>query len=555
MHCRPFIFVFCALILWITTGCSDSRTNVERGNAAKELYFGLGTEPATIDPHLATGLTELNVMVALFEGLATIDAATGAIRPGVAESWDISEDGLKYTFHFDPMARWSNGDPVTAQDFLFAFERILSPALGAPYAYMLYPMRGAKAFNQGELKDFSQVGASAPNPATLIIELEAATPYFLSLLTHNTWWPVHPPTILKYGGMTDRISQWTKAGNFVGNGPFALKHWRLNSSIFAERNPYYRAPEEVGLNGIHFLPIEMNAEERAFRAGYLHITSSVPIHRIDWYREHMPQSMRFDTALGVYYYMLNTERPPLDNPLVRKALAYSINREELTEHILKAGQKPAYHFTPPNTGGYNTQAKLPYDPELARQLLAEAGYPNGAGFPTFELLYNTSESHRTLAVAIQQMWKKELGIEVSLYNQEWKAYLSTRQAGNFDILRAAWFGDYDDPNTFLSLGESDNGNNHTNWNHPEYDALIQQAAQTLDPKARKDIFQQAETILIEQMPVIPIYFYVTSKLIDDSVQGWYSNILDYHPYQAIRLGTGDEERRTSNVERPTSNLE
>lgn len=535
MYYRPLIFASCTLFIAMMLGCRDSQTNVERGNAAQELYFGLGTEPATIDPHLATGLTELNVMLALFEGLATIDPASGAIRPGVAQSWDISQDGLQYTFHLDAQARWSNGDPVTAHDFLFAFERILSPELGAPYAYMLYPMRGAKAFNQGQIIDFSQVGAVAPDSSTLTIQLEAATPYFLSLLTHNTWWPVHPPTILKHGGMTQRISQWTKSENFVGNGPFQLEHWRLNSSIFAPRNPYYRSAKEVALNGIHFLPIEMNAEERAFRAGYLHITSSVPTHRIDWYRQQMPQNLRVDTALAVYYYMLNTERPPLDNPLVRKALSYSINREALTEHILKAGQKPAYNFTPPNTGGYSATAQLPYDPELARKLLDDAGYPDGAGFPTFELLYNTSESHRTLAVAIQQMWKEELGIEISLYNQEWKAYLATRQAGNFDILRAAWFGDYDDPNTFLSLAESDNGNNHTNWKHIEYDGLIQQAAQTLDPQARKAIFQQAESILIEHMPVIPLYFYVTSKLIHQSVQGWHSNILDYHPYQAISL--------------------
>jgi oligopeptide transport system substrate-binding protein len=515
--------------------CAKKATNVERGNASKELYIGLGTEPSGLDPHITTGLTELYVLVAFLEGLATVNAETGAIEPGVAQSWEISEDGLSYTFHFDPKARWSNGDPVTAEDFLFSFERILTPALGAPYAYMLYPMRGAEAFNKGELKDFSKVGAQALNPTTLVIELEQATPYFLSLLTHNTWWPVHPPTILKHGSITDRISKWTKPGNFVGNGPFALESWRLNSSITAQKNPYYRAPETVGLNGIHFLPIEMNAEERAFRAGHLHLTSSVPIHRIDWYRENQPEDIRFDTALGVYYYMLNTTRGALGDPRVRKALAYSINREELTEHVLKAGQQPAYHFTPPNTGGYNTVAQLPHDPELARELLAEAGFPGGEGFPTFELLYNTSESHRTIAVAIQQMWKKELGIDITLYNQEWKAYLSTREAGNFDILRAAWFGDYDDPNTFLSLGETNNGNNHTGWNSPQYDTLLKQAANTLDPEARKAIFQQAEAILLEEMPVIPIYFYVTSKLINQSVHGWYPNILDYHPYQAVTL--------------------
>lgn len=523
----------CAVLL--LCGCGPQQTNVERGARDRELYIGIGAEPAALDPHITTGLTEYSVLLSMLEGLTTLNPVTMAVEPGVAKSWDISPDGLRYTLYLDPQARWSNGDPVTALDFLFSFERILSPALGAPYAYMLYPIRGAKAFHSGELSDFAQVGLAAPSPRTLVIELEAPTPYLLNLMTHNTWWPVHPPTVLKYGAMTDRISKWTKAGHFVGNGPYQLKDWRLNSQIHVTRNPYYRQAETVRLNGLHFLPIEAETEERAFRSGQLHLTSTVPVHRIDWYRKHRPECLRFDTALGVYYYMLNTARPPLDNPKVRQALAYAIHREQITEHILRAGQTPAYHFTPPNTGGYQAQARFAYDPERARQLLAEAGYPNGAGFPTFELLYNTSESHRTIAVAIQQMWKTELGIDIELHNQEWKAYLSTREAGEFDLLRAAWFGDYDDPNTFLSLGESDNGNNHTQWSNAEYDALLQQAAHTQDPAARHLLFQRAEQILIEAMPVIPIYFYVTSRLIHPSVQGWYPSILDIHPYQAVDL--------------------
>jgi oligopeptide transport system substrate-binding protein len=524
------------LSLVLISGCTQKKSNVERGNATQELYIGIGAEPSSLDPHLTTGLTELYVMLAFLEGLTTVDPETGNIQPGVAQSWEVSDDGLTYTFHFDPEARWSNGDPVTANDFLFSFERILTPELGAPYAYMLYPMRGAEAFNKAKTDDFSTVGASAPDEATLIIELESPTPYFLSLLTHNTWWPVHPPTILKYGSMTDRISKWTRPGHFVGNGPFTLKNWRLNNAIVAEKNPLYRDAANVTLNGIHFLPIEIDGEERAFRADQLHITSTVPIHRLDWYRKHHPNNIRFDTSLGVYYYILNTAHPPLDDPRVRKALAYSINRDELTEHVLQAGQQPAYHFTPPNSGGYNARARLPYDPELARQLLAEAGYPGGKGFPTFELLFNTSEAHHTIAVTIQQMWKKELGIDVELYNQEWKVYLSTRESGDFDILRASWFGDYDDAYTFLSLGETENGNNHSRWSNAKYDALLKEAAVTSDSEARKELFQQAETILIDEMPVIPLYFYVTTTLIDESVHGWYPSILDYHPYQAISLG-------------------
>ena len=531
----PAIFLVLVTCVALAGGCGKKVTNVERGMKERELYVGIGTEPATLDPHIATGLTEYSVMLAFFEGLVTLNPETMETEPGVAESWDISEDGLRYTMHFDPSARWSNGDRVTPQDFIFSFERILTPLLGAPYAYMLYPIRGAEAFHKSELKDFSQVGLYAPNAFTLVIELESPTPYLLNLMTHSTWWPVHPPTILRSGNMVDRVSQWTKPGNFVGNGPYQLNSWRLNNGIHGIRNPHYREASQVKLNGIHFLPIEAQAEERAFRTGHLHLTSTVPVHRINWYREHQPERIRFETALGVYYYMFNTKRRPLDDTRVRKALAYSINREQITKHILKAGQKPAYHFTPPNTGGYTTTARFPYDPKRARELLSDAGYPGGKGFPQFELLYNTSESHRTIAVAIQQMWKTELGIEVELHNQEWKAYLSTREAGDFDILRAGWFGDYDDPNTFLSLGTTDNGNNHTNWSHSEYDSLIQRATFTQDPEIRREIFQKAEDILIEEMPLIPIYFYVTSRLIHPLVEGWHPSILDIHPYQSIDL--------------------
>ena len=530
-----FLFLTVALFSGLLLSCSRSSTNVEYGNRNGELFIGIGTEPAALDPHITTGLTEYSVMLALFEGLTTLHPETMAVQPGVARSWEISDQGRLYTFDLDPSARWSNGDAVTAEDFLFSIQRILSPGLGAPYAYMLYPIDGAEAYNKGETEDFSTVGIRAPDSATLEIKLVAPTPYFLGLLAHNTWWPVHPPTILQHGGMTERISKWTKPENFVGNGPYTLEKWQLNHGISANKNPHYRKANEAALERIHFLPIELQTEERAFRAGHLHITSSVPVHRIDWYKKERPEQLRVDTALGTYYYMLNTKNGPLADKRVRQALAYSINREKITGHILRAGQVPAYHFTPPQTGGYNAEARLPYDPDYARKLLAEAGFPDGKNFPEFELLYNTSESHRTLAEAVQQMWKTELGIQVTLHNQEWKAYLSTRQAGDFDILRAAWYGDYDDPNTFLDLGTSNNGNNHSGWGHPAYDRLIAEAARASEESERMQLFQEAETILLEEMPYIPVYFYVTTRLIDPSVQGWYPSILDNHPYQAIFL--------------------
>ena len=532
MYSFYYTLLLFALLL---TGCNDIKTNVAQGNENQELYIGIGTEPEGLDPHMVTGVPEHYVLLSLLEGLTTLHPETLAIEPGVAQSWDISDNGLRYTFYLDPRASWSNGDRLTSSDFMFSFERILTPELGAPYAYMLYSIRNAEAFNRGELKDFSMVGVKAPDSKTLIFELESPTPYFLNLSTHYTWWPVHPPTVLAHGEMTDRISKWTKPGNFVGNGPFTLKDWRLNHSIKVEKNPYYHACESVRLDAIHFLPVSVDAEERAFRSDQLHITSTVPIPRIDWYRSNQPERINFDTYLGVYYYLINTEHGPLKDPRVRKALAYCIDRKSLTEYVLKAGQKPAYHFTPPNTGGYTAETRLPYDPELARKLLAQAGFPNGENFPKFDLLYNTSESHRTVAVAIQQMWKQELGIEIGLYNQEWKVYLASRKAREFDIVRASWIGDYVDPNTFLSLVTKENGNNHSNWGSQRYDDLIRLANTEQDTENRFALFQEAEAILIDEMPVIPIYFYVRSTLIDEAVKGWRPNILDYHPYQDVWL--------------------
>ena len=529
------VFLVTLVTIFLSISCTPNRTNVERGLDSQELFIGIGSEPEGLDPHLVSGVTEHYVLLSLFEGLTTVHPETLEILPGVAASWDTADDGLSYTFYLDPKAKWSNGDSLRASDFVFSYERILSPKLGAPYAYMLYSIRGAEAFHKGKTKDFSTVGVRAIDDRTLEIELESVTPYFLSLPTHFTWWPVHPETILEHGAMTDRISKWTKAKHFVGNGPFQLESWKLNNAITVNRNPHYREAGSVHLNGIHFMPINSETEERAFRAGQIHITSSIPTARIDWYRSNRPQNIRFDPYLGIYYYLINTSNGPLKDPKVRQALAYSINREQLTEYVLKGGQKPAYHFTPPNTGGYTAEVGFSYDPEKARALLAEAGFPNGQDFPTFELLYNTSESHKTIAEAIQQMWKKELGIEISLYNQEWKVYLDSRQKSEFDIARAAWIGDYLDPYTFLSLGISDSGNNHSHWKSDHFDALMKATTQTLDPTLRFQLFQQAESELIEAMPFIPLFFYVRSLLIDESVQGWHSNILDYHPYQYLRL--------------------
>jgi len=517
-------------------GCHARETMVEAGVRQGILHFGNLSEPRELDPHITTGVSEQNILSALFEGLVTQAPDAQAITPGVAARWDVREDGALYRFHLRQDARWSNGDPLTAADFLYAFERILSQDFGAPYAYMLYSIAGAEAFHRGQNPDFSSVGLRAPDPHTLEITLHTPVPHFLTKLTHMAWFPVHPATIEQHGGMTARGTTWTRPATFVGNGPFQLEQWHPNQQITVTRNPHYWDQDNVHLQAIVFYPIGDHAiEERAFRAGQLHITGTVPVERIAHYQQHNPDALHLEPYLGTYYYLLNTRRPPLDNPQVRRALALAIDREQITRAITRAGEPPAYHFTPPGTGGYTAKARLSGTTDEARALLAAAGFPGGQGFPALTILYNTADTHARIAEAIQQMWLRELGIQVQLANMEWKVYLDATQSGQYDIARAGWIGDYLDPETFLNLWVTDGGNNRTGWSHPGYDAHIRTAATTTNPTNRLEAFQAAEQILIAEMPVIPLYFYRSKSLMHPAVQGYTPNLLNHYHWKSIHL--------------------
>lgn len=531
------ILAMSALLL---AGCGKAQRQTAADRAAQEgiLLLGNGTEPKGLDPHTVTGVSEHNLISSLLEGLVAEDPQTLKPVPGGAESWDVSADGLTYTFHLRENAKWSNDDPVVASDFVFSFQRILSPGLAAEYAYMLYPLTNAKEFNEGKLTDFTQVGAKAVDDHTLVLSLHDPVPYFFQLLNHYSWWPVHPATILKFGAIDNPQTPWTQPGNYVGNGPFVLKSWQTNQKIVVARNPLYWDAATVKLNGIEFLAIDdTETEERAFRNGQLHVTYSVPLHRIEFYQKKEPDLLRITPYLGTYFYRLNCTRKPLDDARVRRALAMTINREQICRAILKADQLPAYCLTPPNTGGYVCEAKLAEDLAEAKRLLAEAGYPDGQGFPELRLLYNTSEAHKVIAEAIQQMWKTSLGIQISLDNQEWKVYLDSMRRMDYDIVRASWIGDYDDPNTFLDMWVTDGGNNRTGWSNADYDRLIEAASRERDPAARFQRVQEAEALLVDEMPILPIYFYVRTTLIRPQVQGWYPTFLDHHPYKYISFAT------------------
>lgn len=523
--------------IYLLASCGGGESNVSSGNREGILHYGNGSEPQGLDPHVVTGVPESHLVRALFEGLAVKNPYTLEPEPGVAQSWDISEDGRVITFHINPEARWSNGDPMTAGDYVWSWKRLLSPVLGSEYSYMLYPVQNARAFNKGDITDFGEVGVKALDDLTLQVTLDERTPYFLQLMDHYSTFAVHPPTIEKFGKATDRYTPWTRVENIVSNGAFRLKKWQLNRRIEVEKSDTYWDRDKVRLNGIVFYPTEnIVSEERMFRVGQLHYTQSVPLGKIPVYQE-MPDSPYVQAPyLGTYYYLINTTRAPVDDIKVRQALSMAVDRDSLSKNVLKGTVLPAYSITPPDTLGYYPPKLFRYNPERARELLAEAGYPDGQGWPGLELTYNTSEDHRKIAVALQQMWKDVLNIEVTLTNQEWKVYLDSITSMNFEIARRGWIGDYVDPNNFLDLFLTGGGNNNTGFADPRYDDLVlRKAPQATSREDRFAIFHEAETILMEQMPIIPIYTYSSKHLIQPSVHGMPSNLMDNENFKYVWL--------------------
>ena len=524
---------------WVAVGaggCTRDERAVDVGARDGILHIGNGAEPPDLDPHIQTGVPEFHIMSALFEGLVEANPQTREPAPGLAERWDVSADGRVYTFHLRPGAKWSDGVPMEAPELVRSYERILNPALGAEYAYLLEIVEGATAYNRGEATDFSTVGFEAPDAHTLVIRLRHPVPYFLSLLTYKCWNPVPVHVIEQHDGLRRRGSAWTREGNLVGSGPFRLKSWRPNRVLVVERNPHYWDAATVSLNEIHFHPVDStDTEERMFRSGQLHKTNDVPVAKIASYTAMPDSPLRMEPQFGTYYYRFNVTRPPFDDVRVRRALALTIDREAIVTHIVRAGQAPAGSFSPPGAGGFAPMMRVERDLETARRLLAEAGYPGGQGFPVAELLYNNSETHKAIAEAVQQMWKRDLGIDVQLYNQEWKVYLDSLTNLDFSIARSGWISVYDDANQYLEIFTTGNPNNRTGWGDPVYDALHAQSMAELDPAKRMGMLQELDAMLMRDMPIAPIYHYTQSYLIDPRVKGWWPNPLDYHPYKYVRL--------------------
>ncbi|WP_412125834.1 ABC transporter substrate-binding protein [Vibrio cyclitrophicus] len=485
----------------------------------QELVRGNGTEVATLDPHKSQGVPESHVIRDLLEGLVNQDGDGNTI-PGVAESWETT-DNKTFTFHLRKDAKWSNGDPVTANDFVYSFQRAVDPLTASPYAwYMEYTkMANAKDIVAGK-KDKSELGVKALDDYTLEVTLDTAVPYFVMMMGHTTVKPVHKATVEKFG------DQWTKPENFVGNGAFVPNQWVVNERLELVRNENYWDNEHTVLNKVTFLPIENQvAEMNRFLSGELDFTSEVPNEHFRRLQKEYPEDVNIKGNLCTYYYQFNAQKAPFDDVRVRKAMSYAMDRDIVTKAILGQGQKPAYFLTPEITAGFD-----PVTPEYgqlsqkeriaeAKRLLEEAGYTKSNPLE-FNLLYNTSENHKKLAVAIASMWKKELGINAKLENQEWKSYLDSKDTGNFDVARAGWCGDYNEASSFLTLMVSQNTTAGQHYKSADYDKIIDKALSSTSEEERTKLYIEAEKLLAKDMPIAPVYQYVTTRLVSPQLGGY-----------------------------------
>ncbi|MEZ8233922.1 ABC transporter substrate-binding protein [Vibrio splendidus] len=488
----------------------------------QELVRGNGTEVATIDPHKSQGVPESHVIRDLLEGLVNQDGEGNTI-PGVAESWETT-DNKTFTFHLRKDAKWSNGDPVTAEDFVYSWQRAVDPATASPYAwYMEYTkMVNAKDIVAGK-KDKSELGVKAVDANTLVVELDTAVPYFVMMMGHTTMKPVHQATVEKFG------DQWTKPGNFVGNGAFAVDKWVVNERLVLKRNDQYWNNDKTVLNKVTFLPIENQvAEMNRFLSGEIDFTNELPTEHFKRLKKEYAEDVSVAGNLCTYYYIFNTKKAPFDDVRVRKAISYAIDRNIVSDAILAQGQKPAYFLTPEITAGFNpelpTYGKMSQKErnEEAARLLEEAGY--GKDNPlNFNLLYNTSENHKKIAVALGSMWKKTLGLKVTLENQEWKTYLSSKDSGDFEVARAGWCGDYNEASSFLTLMKSNNTTGGVHYDSAEYDQIIDKALNSTSAEEREALYLEAEALMAKDMPIAPIYQYVKSRLLNPHVGGFPTN--------------------------------
>ena len=546
MSIRPLSLVAltCSLA-GLDLGCSRRETRVNEGNRLQILHVANSGEVADLDPQTAIGAIEGDVLAALFEPLIQLDPVDLHPVPAAAASWDVSPDGLVWTFHLQPNAKWSNGDPVRAADWVYSFRRFITASLAAPFSDYAFVVEGAEEYFRGQTPDFDKVGVRAIDPLTLEMRLKNPTPYLPALLNFWAFYAVHPPTIEKFGAGVRAGPVWTRPGNLVGNGPFLLKELVPNDHLSVVPNPHYWGRDKVRLREIRFYPVDnSDAEERMFRSGQVHVTSTVPMTKLDTYRRERPDALHITQILGTEYYSLNVRQPPLTDRRVRRALALAIDRTAIVEKVTRGGERAALSFTPDGISGYPGGAKLRYDPEEARRLLAEAGFPGGAGFPKLDLMFSSGGNNSAIAEAVQFMWKRDLGIAVELRTLEWKVYYTTVRTGNYRIARVGWESIIVDAHDFVDQLRTGSANNWTGWSDPEYDRILTASERTVSNEERFQFIQQLDAIIEREVPIIPLFHRTHRALVNPAVKLWPDNAINIKVFQQVYLEEAEGRRST-----------
>lgn len=531
------------LALAVAVVIGAAAVTLRTGGPPADLVWTAGPEVKTLDPARITLLTDARVAEALFEGLVVQDPRDLAIRPGVAERWEVSPDGLTYTFQLREDARWSDGRPVTADDFAWAWRRVLDPKTAAEYVYMLYPIRGAKTYYEAARQalggapsakaDWSAVGVRVEGPRRLVVELERPTAYFLDLVAFSTYLPVRRDNVESSG------DRWTTPPRLISNGAYRLAEWRFRSRMIWEKNPFYWNAGSVALGRIE---VRVFADDKtallAYETGAVDLTTVVPALAIQPLLEARDAGRRTDVVyapnFGTYFYRFNCADPVLLDVRVRRALALAMDRRAIIERAARGGQVPATTFVPPGLPGYVSPPGLEENVAEARRLLAEAGHPGGAGLEDLSILVNSGFVHKPIAELVQQQWSEALGITVRIEEVETTSFFDKVRKGEYRIARGGWYGDYLDPNTFLDCFVTGGGNNQTGWSSAEYDALVDRAAGLADPAERMRVLARAEAILLREAPVVPMYVYINLTLVRPGLEGIYPNLMNRMDFALLR---------------------
>ncbi len=529
---RPLLPLAALLVLaLLPLGCGKRETVAEAGRRTGTLHLALNSEPGELDPQRQINMDQMSVSLALFEGLTALDERTSRPVPAAAERWETSADGLVWTFHLRPGLRWSDGTPLTAEDFVWSLRRALSPALASEYAYVLHPIRGAEDFNAGRTADPAALGLRNLDATTLELTLARPTPLLPAILSLPVAFPI-PRQALARAAATGDERRWTRPEFLLGNGPFVLTEWSPNRRLVTTRNPHFHEPAKLA--ALVFRPYDAaTAQEAAFRTGQLHLTADLPATRIAHYRAQQPQVLRTEPVLEANFLRFNTTRPPFTDARVRRAFALAIDRPALVEAVTRGGQAPGVALTPSGLPGYTPPPGPGHDPATARRLLAEAGFPDGRGFPAIEAITFSADQNQKVLEALQQMWSRELGVTVTLAPKEKNVWIADERRLAYDLSLARWIADYADPVAFLELFLAGGGNNATGWADPEYDRLLRAAAAESDPARRNTLFREAEERLLAAAPVAPLYHGARSYLVDPAVRGWEPALLGFHRYQHL----------------------